>query len=59
MERIGFVHKNKIDLKFGVNEIDNTSKDIFFGDRNLIEENTEFVQPIGAAMVLTKMEKVF
>ena len=48
----------KLNLKSGLNKINLDNSSILFGDREFVEQLKSFVQPICAAMILTKNGKI-
>ena len=57
-EKIGYIPMEKLNLKSGLNKINLDNSSILFGDREFVEQLKSFVQPICAAMILTKNGKI-
>ena len=59
MEKIGFIEKEKISLQDGVNSIEVLENvEIKYGDRDLIENRNDVIQPICAGVVMTQDKQV-
>ena len=54
MEKIGYIKKNKISLKNGLNSIDVLKNiDVNFGDRDIIENRNDVIQIICAGVIIS------
>lgn len=59
MEKIGYIHKNKISLQNGLNSIEELKNvEIQYGYRDVVEELNEVVQPVCAGVIITKGNQI-
>ena len=59
MEQIGYIQKENLNLRKGINNIEDIlASKIYFGDRNVVENSEDSVQPVCCAMIYTRNEKV-
>ncbi|MBR4998825.1 MAG: NUDIX domain-containing protein [Clostridia bacterium] len=59
MEKIGYIGKNNLTLTNGLNSIDRLKNiEIQYGNRNMVEERSDFVQPICAGVIITNENQI-
>lgn len=59
MEKIGYIDKNRLALKNGLNSIEILKDiEIQYGYRDIVEDRIDVVQPVCAGVIITKNNKV-
>ena len=59
MERIGYFFKSQFRIEEGLNEHENLTAQLHFGERQEVEAMDDVVQPVCAGLLLTKTGKIF
>ena len=59
MEQIGYIQKERLNLRKGINSIEEIlASNLYFGDREVVENFEDSIQPVCSAMIITPNRKV-